>query len=169
MPNISAKRILPSWLLRLASGGSPAPLLIIASHIITRGTKRHHRFGLHIVIHNFNCLFFHYHLNETHPKTKPRKQNKRCFIFNNMVGDWILDCGSLMICFEMSAMIMKQRTSCAGKYNVVVLVCVCARARAVCVFLNFVALARNYLLILIVSPPLLVHWWWGHLTRILSM
>lgn len=62
-----------------------------------------------------------------------------------MVGDWILDCGSLMICFEMSAMIMKQRTSCAGKYNVVVLVCVCVSA--VCVFLNFVALARNYLLI----------------------
>lgn len=76
-----------------------------------------------------------------------------------MVGDWILDCGSLMICFEMSAMIMKQRTSCAGKYNVVVLVCV---------FLNFVALARNYLLICL-SPPLLVHWRWGHLTRILSM
>lgn len=138
MPNISAKRILPSWLLRLASGGSPAPLLIIASHIITRGTKRHHRFGLHIVIHNFNCLFFHYHLNETHPKTKPRKQNKRCFILIRQngwrleIGDWILDCGSLMICFEMSAMIMKQRTSCAGKYNVVVLVCARARARCVC-------------------------------------
>lgn len=65
------------------------------------------------------------------------------FYINNMVGDWILDCGSLMICFEMSAMIMKQRTSCAGKYNVVVLVCVCERG--VCFLILLLLLGIIYL------------------------
>lgn len=45
----------------------------------------------------------------------------------------------------MSAMIMKQRTSCAGKYNVVVLVCVCERG--VCFLILLLLLGIIYLFV----------------------